>query len=182
MTKGQNIQNWIKKLEECDLPQWNELPNLDLYMDQVITLMEKYLSVYKKSVDKLITPSMINNYVKLGVIPKPSKKRYSRIHLAYLIMVCSLKQVMPISEVQKLVPLDLTEKEVETAFNTFREMQKQVFSQVTNEVANSQQNLSEKENTTYADFFQKAVQVALTGNIYKILSALIVDYAESLRD
>ena len=56
------------------IPKWNELPELDLYMDQVIVLMEKHLNASKK--DKLITPSMINNYVKLGIVPPPIKKQY----------------------------------------------------------------------------------------------------------
>ncbi len=182
MTNEKNIQNWMKSLKNYSIPTWNELPNLDLYMDQVITLMEEYLSAYKTPVDKLITPSMINNYVKLGVIPKPYKKRYCRIHLAYLIMVCSLKQIMPISEVQKLLPLTLSEEEVEQAFMAFQAEQKQIFQQVTESVILTQQRLSEKENTTFVDFFQKAVQVALTGNIYKILSELIADQADHFRN
>lgn len=62
------------------IPLWNELPELDLYMDQIIVLMEKYLGSTPK--DKLITPSMINNYVKLGIIPSPTKKKYSKVHIA----------------------------------------------------------------------------------------------------
>ena len=64
-----SLLRWIQRLEHYEIPSWDELPCLDLYMDQVITLMEQYLSVYQKENVKLITPSMINNYVKLGVIP-----------------------------------------------------------------------------------------------------------------
>lgn len=179
MASKKAVYNRLDALKEYNIPTWNELPNLDLYMDQVITLMEEYLSAYKKPEDKVITPAMINNYVKLGVIPKPYKKRYGRIHLAYLTMVCSLKQIMPISEVQKLLPLTLKEEEVKQAFSAFCAAQKQIFEKVTEDVMSSQLNLDEKENATFSDFFEEAVQVALTGNIYKILSELIADRATS---
>lgn len=65
-------------------------------MDQVIMLMERYLALFSDGKDKLITPSMINNYVKLGLIPPPVKKKYSREHLARLMTICMLKQIMPI--------------------------------------------------------------------------------------
>ncbi len=177
-----STQNFLKSLKSYSIPTWNELPNLDLYMDQVITLMEEYLSVYKRPTDKLITPSMINNYVKLGVVPKPYKKRYGRIHLAYLIMVCTLKQILPIAEIQALLPLTLSEAEAEQAFNAFQAEQRRIFEQVTAEVSHSQLATSEKENTTYIDFFQKAVEVVLTGNIYKILSELIADQADHFKN
>ena len=166
-------------IKDYSIPSWNELPNLDLYMDQVITLMEEYLSVYKKPEESVITPSMVNNYVKLGVIPKPYKKRYGRIHLAYLIMVCTFKQIMPISDVQKLLPLTLEEEDVKQAFNSFSAAQKEIFQKVAKDVTASQKRLEEKENATFADFFEEAVQVALTGNVYKILSVQIADHANT---
>ncbi len=175
MDNARNLQEWICTLEEHDIPSWEELPRLDLYMDQVITLMDTYLSAYQKPGDKLLTPSMINNYVKLGVIPKPFKKRYNHIHLAYLTMVCSLKQVLSISVIQKMLPITLSEDEVKSAFSAFREAQKQIFSRVTENVTAAQKSLQEKENATFADFFGETVQVALRSNIYKILSEIIAD-------
>ena len=94
-------KNLTEVLNARKIPLWNELPELDLYMDQVIGLMEKYLNASKK--DKLITPSMINNYVKLGIMPPPQKKKYSKTHIAYLIIICSLKQVMPIPNIKILI-------------------------------------------------------------------------------
>ena len=73
------------------LPHWNELPDIDLYVDQVISLMNKYFSFFYEKGVVIINHSMINNYVKLGIIPAPKKKKYSRVHLAYLIIICALK-------------------------------------------------------------------------------------------
>ena len=97
---GQNIlesryAELCEKLAEHKLPRWNALPDIELYMDQVVAVMEKQLSLYQENYAedaRLITPSIINNYVKLKIIPAPVKKRYSREHLAYLIIICILKQ------------------------------------------------------------------------------------------
>ena len=85
---GQRLSEWLDKLERFDLPDWDSLPQLDLYMDQVILLLTQYLSPLERyGEEKAITASIINNYVRMKVMPPPVKKRYSRVHLAYLIII-----------------------------------------------------------------------------------------------
>ena len=98
------------------LPAWEELPDLELYMDQVLSLAERWLGAEGKG----LTASMVNNYVKLGVVPAPVKKRYSRAHLATLLMVCLLKPVLPIASVQALLAAALAEAPLETVYARFR--------------------------------------------------------------
>ena len=73
-----SISLWEEKIKGYSLPSWEHLPTIDLYMDQVLSLLEHYLGIYYEMADsqKFIPASMINNYVKLGVVPKPYKKRY----------------------------------------------------------------------------------------------------------
>lgn len=103
------------------LPYWEDLPDIDLYMDQVIVLMEKYLSWYIEydSENKIITPSMINNYVKLGIMPAPIKKKYSKTHIAHLIIICILKSVIPISEIKSLIERRIASSSIEELLNYF---------------------------------------------------------------
>ncbi len=89
----------VGSLARRSLPQWEELPDLELYMDQVLSLVGKYLP---SGEGKGLTASMVNNYVKQKVLPPPVNKRYGRRHLAALLMLCTLKSVMPISAVQQL--------------------------------------------------------------------------------
>lgn len=112
--------NLIEVINTPKIPTWNELPELDLYMDQIIVLMEKYLGSTPK--DKLITPSMINNYVKLGIIPSPIKKKYSKIHIAHLIIICSLKQVMPIADIKILIDEKLKNSSIEELLNEYSKL------------------------------------------------------------
>ena len=66
-----------------------------------------------------ITASTINNYVRLKLLPPPRKKRYSRLHLAYLLMICALKPTMSISDLQKLLPYDLDEAQMQQIYSDF---------------------------------------------------------------
>ena len=112
---------WEHYLNNYKLPAWKELPDIGLYMDQVIALLGQYLDFIpmEDSKDKPVTPTTINNYVRLKLIPPPVKKRYSRIHLAYLIVICCLKGSMSLSSIQQMFPMNLSEEEVQQIYTNF---------------------------------------------------------------
>ena len=102
------------------IPRWNELPEIDLYLDQVVNYIEKYIGQYNSNKDdKFITKTMINNYVKQGIMPAPEKKKYTRSHIAYLIVICILKQVYSINDIGKLISLTIQHFELSKAYNRF---------------------------------------------------------------
>lgn len=107
-------------ISKIHIPRWNELPEIDLYLDQVVNYIEKYLGQYNANKeDKIITKTMINNYVKIGIMPAPTKKKYNREHMAYLIVICILKQVYSISDIGKLISLTIQYFELSKAYNRF---------------------------------------------------------------
>ena len=103
LERSELLERTIEAVRGGRLPRWAELPDLGLYMDQVIVLMGQYLGGIVSGEDKLLTASMVNNYVKMGLLPPPAKKKYGREHLAYLIMICVLKRVISISIVRELI-------------------------------------------------------------------------------
>ena len=122
----QRMRKWETYLNEHALPLWEELPSLDLYMDQVVALLNSYLGFLPKEVgmDAVVTAAAVNNYVRKKIMPAPVKKRYSRIHLAYLLLICSLKQSVSISYIQQMLPPTLTEQQVHDVYNRFAEQQR----------------------------------------------------------
>lgn len=81
-----------------------DIPNIDLYMDQVTTLMERMFAGYKREPgDKIFTKAMINNYTKAGVLLPPKKKKYSRENVILLLFVYRLKQVLSIPDISCLL-------------------------------------------------------------------------------
>lgn len=100
----ENIKQWSRDIENYEPLSWDRMPEIDLYMDQVITYMDKQLSLYRRTEQtKLLTPSMINNYVKDELIARPEQKKYSRDHLACLMIICMLKQVLSIPDIANLL-------------------------------------------------------------------------------
>ena len=79
------------------LPQWAALPDIGLYMDQVITLMERTFAPEE------MTKSMVNNYVKFGLLKRPVGKKYDREHLARLVMIGVLKQALSLEDIARLL-------------------------------------------------------------------------------
>ncbi|MCI6729490.1 MAG: DUF1836 domain-containing protein [Clostridiales bacterium] len=112
---------WKDFMQQFHLPTWEELPDLELYMDQVVALVSRYVNLQPHSgpPEPLLTPSAVNNYGRLKLIPPPVKKRYSRVHLAYLIVICCLKSSMSLSSIQQMFPVDMTPEEVCQAYGRF---------------------------------------------------------------
>ena len=111
----------LDRFSNIRLPEWDDLHDLDLYMDQVISLLQRYLGQFPSPDEKGITSSMINNYVKQGVIPPPKKKRYNRIHLAYLVMVYILKTALSISQIRLLLVEELSSQDLSAFYTSFRD-------------------------------------------------------------
>ena len=81
-----------------------DIPNIDLYMDQVTTFMEAQLAHSKRyKDDKILTKTMINNYAKNNLLPSPEKKRYSKEHLLVLIFIYYFKNILSINDIQTLL-------------------------------------------------------------------------------
>ena len=116
----QNNEEKIEKITKHHLPRWNELPEIDLYLDQVVNYLEKYLGILSSNNDdKIITKTMINNYVKQGIMPAPEKKKYGKTHIAYLMVICILKQVYSIGDIGKLISETTRYFELSKAYNRF---------------------------------------------------------------
>lgn len=103
---NQAVLTRAAQLNEYATPTWEKLPKIPLYLDQVVGYLEGELAaLLADEGDKSITPSMINNYVKAGVVAPPLKKKYSQAQLASLLTIHSLKQVLPIGRLRTLYGL-----------------------------------------------------------------------------
>ena len=98
----------MNKLINFRIPRWNELPDIPLYLDQILVLLDEWYGDYL-SVDgkKVMTKTMINNYVKLKYIPAPVNKKYNKTSVASIFIIAILKTVFTIDEVSKLINLAL---------------------------------------------------------------------------
>ena len=121
MAKKQSIS-----IENVHIPRWNELPNVDLYMDQILTFINSSLSECikngeneEKEKNQILTKTMINNYVKNNILEAPVKKKYSKTQCAKLFVICVLKQVFSMNEISSLINIALESTDISNAYNSF---------------------------------------------------------------
>ena len=115
------LRRWEKYLERFRLPAWDDIPDFGLYMEQTVQLLKQYLDYMPPELkeEQIITAATINNYVRTRVMPEPKKKKYYRQHIAYLIMICTLKQSLSIAMVQKLIPMGLSDEELRELYERY---------------------------------------------------------------
>lgn len=103
LDKHEYIMEIIRSLQDIDYIKPAQIPNIDLYMDQVTTFMDEHLYASKRHPeDKLLTKTMINNYTKNNLLPSPNKKKYSKEHMLLLIFIYYFKNILSISDIQNI--------------------------------------------------------------------------------
>lgn len=95
---SKSFENWLAEYRRLRLPSWEELSPLDLYMDQVIDEVNQYIVPLT---DTSITKTMINSYVKKGLVNKPIKKRYGRLNIAQIIVVSLMKSTFSLDTINR---------------------------------------------------------------------------------
>lgn len=115
------LRRWEKYLESYTLPTWKDIPDIGLYMEQVIILLKGYLDYLPPEIkeEQIITAATVNNYVRTKIMPEPVKKKYYRVHIAYLIIICTLKQILPIAMLKTIIPMNISADEVRDIYEHY---------------------------------------------------------------
>lgn len=110
-----------KKLAKFKLPRYNELISYPVAMRQLIAILDGYLEIFRDPFEeeKLLTPFMINSYVRKKVIEPPENKDYNKNHIMYLMVIGILKQVLSISDISKILHMAIEQYPRAVAYNYF---------------------------------------------------------------
>lgn len=147
------LNSILESLARIDYIKPEELPNIDLYMDQVTTFMDDRLSISKRHPeDKVLTKTMINNYAKNNLLPPPVKKKYSKEHLLALIFIYYFKNILSIGDIQAILnPITdryfASDKEC-----NLEEIYSEVFRLEESEIKNLQKDITRKYHTSQQTF------------------------------
>ncbi len=101
-----SLQSWVAEVSSFALPNYKELPNVDLYMEQVLSYVNTTLSVFSDDPKKILTSFMVNNYVKGELIKEPVKKKYDKEQIGYLLAITLMKQTLSMGDMALLLDLD----------------------------------------------------------------------------
>ena len=186
------VNSLLQRLAKLNYIKPGDVPNIDLYMDQVTTFMDEHLSDVKwYEDDKILTKTMINNYTKNDLLPPPVKKKYSKEHIYVLTFIYYLKNILSISDIQKLLN-PLTDKffnkeelpDLEYIYSEIYNMEKAQIASLSKDVVERTQVAKEAfldvENEEDKDFLQLFSLVGLLSfDVYmkkNIIESLIDDY------
>lgn len=113
-----DLTGLLERLRTHRPVEWDQLPDFSLYMDQVLSYMDR--QVLRFDAGDSLTAAMVNNYTKSGLVPRAEGKKYSREHLAYLTVICVLKQVLSVKDMDLLLDQELVDSgSVETGYRNF---------------------------------------------------------------
>ena len=150
----ESIMDIIGKLKNIDYINPEDIPNIDLYMDQVTTFMDEHLAACKRlDDDKILTKTMINNYTKNDFLPPPVKKKYSKEHMYLLIFIYYFKNILSISDIQRILN-PITDKYFGKGSSemSLEDIYKEVFGLEHQETLNIMKDLAKKFNTSMKTF------------------------------
>lgn len=192
--KKENImysEEFVKNiLEEVKTFNIDDIPNIDLYMDQVTTYLNgKFAATKRRDDDKLMTKTMINNYAKGRLLPSPEKKKYSKDHIITLIMIFFFKNVLSINDVTKLLsPLLQTyfhneEIPLEDVVNNFLEFAKKCdLSESILKEVNESTKIFDKMDVEDKDYLQTVGLITMLSYDTFVRKILIEKLIDSLPD
>ena len=148
------INSILESVSRIDYIKPEDIPNIDLYMDQVTTyLNNKFEGSKRNDDDKLLTKTMINNYAKSRLLPPPEKKKYSKEHVLTLIFIYYFKSILSISDIQSILN-PITDKYFGKGSSemSLEDIYKEVFGLEHQETLNIMKDLAKKFNTSMKTF------------------------------
>lgn len=162
-------------ITQFHIPRWEELPNINLFLEQVVTLINNSLTPYiflnsdSNDENELLTKTMINNYVKHGIIEAPTKKQYSKSQVAKLFAICVLKQVYSMQDIKKLIAMAL-KSDIQISYNKFCNLFEEALY-----CAYNKKDFIDKSS---ANNYQYLLKTVLLSCSYKIYSKHMVEIEE----
>ncbi|HHU79722.1 MAG: DUF1836 domain-containing protein [Bacilli bacterium] len=163
-----NLELWLENFTKVQLPNWDKLPDIDLYMDQVVTYIISQLQIDETEKESILTPSMVNNYVKSGALPSPIQKKYNKEHLFYLIVFRTLKSVLSINSIKQLFDNIVKDNEISTIHDNF----KNIFESLLQKTI---QSLTSEINDDIDSLSQLALRLAIEAHVKKVIAEKIIE-------
>ena len=148
------LSDLLAELQRIDYVRPEDIPNIDLYMDQITTFMDSQLEASKRHADdKILTKTMINNYAKNNLLPPPEKKKYTKEHVLTLIFIYYFKNILSISDIQSILnPITDRYFGKGSSEMSLEDIYKEVFGLEHQETLNIMKDLAKKFNTSMKTF------------------------------
>lgn len=184
MDINNELYDYATAMARVKLIRWQEMPEFSIYSDQLLQLVRDELSFMSFSGDVLVTKSMVNNYVKWGMMPKPIKKKYDKLQIVYVLVITLLKPILPIMKIKEGIQLQILIEGHENAYNSFCTVLEESLQEVFLPIIEQRQNYTFKERTLSADKLAiSSITLALSSKLLteKIIETKIIKLAKPIQ-
>ncbi|GAB6107850.1 DUF1836 domain-containing protein [Fusibacter bizertensis] len=181
MDINNELYDYATAMARVKLIRWHEMPEFSIYSDQLLQLVRDELSFMSFNGDVLVTKSMVNNYVKWGMMPKPIKKKYDKLQIVYVLVITLLKPILPIMKIKEGIQLQILIEGHENAYNSFCTVLEESLQEVFLPIIEQRQNYTFKERTLSADKLAiSSITLALSSKLLteKIIETKIIKLAK----
>ena len=170
------LSDLLAELQRIDYVRPEDIPNIDLYMDQITTFMDSQLEASKRHADdKILTKTMINNYAKNNLLPPPEKKKYTKEHVLTLIFIYYFKNILSISDIQSILN-PITDKYFgKDGSYSLEDIYREVFGLEHQETQHLMKDLARKFNTSCQTFPDAAPEDAELLRNFSLICMLSYD-------
>lgn len=170
---------WLENLADKHPAEWEMLPDIGLYMDQVQTYIDRQLGLYRRDEqDRLLSPAMINNYIKDNLIPRAEVKKYTPTHLALLVIIGTLKQVLSIPNLANLLSTCRDTDDVRILYGNYRDCQRKslenIVLQVRDDMADLQISCPEEGSDINSALRRLALELSIEARTRILISEKIL--------
>lgn len=171
----EQIKNLVNELISIDLIDSGQIPDIDLYIDQVTTFIDDRLKQFNRNEDdKVLTKTMINNYTKEKLLPPPIKKKYTKSHILSLIMIYHLKSVLSITDINKILS-NIPENDTKNIYDIFTKMQQKENLEFINLIDTQLNNISNENSDEKYGYITIILNLIIQANIRKNLAERLID-------
>ncbi|HOA81718.1 MAG TPA: DUF1836 domain-containing protein [Defluviitaleaceae bacterium] len=177
----------IKEFADLEGIELSDIPNIDLYMDQVTTFFDDKLENWKlEDDDKILTKTMINNYAKADILFPPIKKKYSKEHMVLLIIIYHLKQILSLNDIhtvlspiiQKKIQKDFDSNNLFDLYEQFLLIQNNEFKSFEEDFSKTVNELFDKsdidDGKNYTLLLIITINLVISSNIRKVFAEKLI--------
>lgn len=188
------LEKWLEDASEYSFPQFKELPDIPLNMDQVIYYINKIYGPISTE-ENTLTAFMVHNYVKAKILDEPQKKKYTEVHLGYLLAISMLKKTLSMNEISLLIDMD---KEVSTDVSTLYRF----FAGMSSNMISSDSKILEERVEKYREYADKlkldnpefeetyfrdmiglmALRLTVRSSVNQLLAKRLIKYLDDTRE
>ena len=158
-------------LEDIGPNPWEKIPDIDLYIDQVLDYMKRQHPGLNQK--ETLTSSMVNNYAKQGLIPRAKGKKYNREHISSLTVICLLKQIISVGDTKAIINAMAKDDHYEDLYKTYLTL----FSEQATNLMDDLSSCPQPE-----DIHQLILKMAINSYLYKFACQYLIDSLEDSKD